>query len=159
MIFDKPRTRNGHRPDADIAADIHRALRGYTPLCAAAPPIQVEVGDGVVILRGVVRGIALRHAAGQLAAEVVGLESVRNELLADPDIEQAVVQALATHPYARLITNPVLVKSYHGEVTLTGQVASEIQQMIAESVARTVPGVSDVINELVVAPESNGHLR
>jgi osmotically-inducible protein OsmY len=159
MIFDKPRTRNGHRPDAEIAADIHQALRGYAPLCAAAPPIQVEVGDGVVILRGVVRGGALRHAAGRLAAEVVGVESVRNELLADPDIEQAVAQALATHPYARLVTEPVLVKSYLGEVTLTGQVASQIQQMIAESVARTVPGVSDVVNELVVESESNGHFR
>jgi osmotically-inducible protein OsmY len=78
--------------------------------------------------------------------------------LDDPTIERAVAQALATHPYARLITNPVLVKSYHGEISLTGQVASQIQQMIAESVARTVPGVSEVVNALVVSSEGNGHL-
>jgi osmotically-inducible protein OsmY len=159
MIFDKLDTRTDHRSDADIAAHIHKALRGCTPLHATAPPIQVEVEDGIVTLRGIVRGVALRHAAGQLAAEVVGAESVRNELLDDPSIERAVAQALATHPYARLITNPVLVKSYHGEVTLTGQVASEIQKMIAESVARTVSGVSEVVNALVVSPEGNGHLR
>jgi osmotically-inducible protein OsmY len=159
MIFDRLRTRDDHRSDADIADHIHKALRGYTPLHATAPPIQVEVEDGIVTLRGIVRGVALRHAAGQLAAEVVGAESVRNELLDDPSIERAVAQALATHPYARLITNPVLVKSYHGEVTLTGQVASEIQKMIAESVARTVSGVSEVVNALVVSPEGNGHLR
>jgi osmotically-inducible protein OsmY len=158
MILDRVRTRDDHRSDADIAAYIHKALRGYTPLYATAPPIQVEVEDGIVTLRGVVRGVALRHAAGRLAAEVVGAESVRNELLDDPTIERAVAQALATHPYARLIINPVLVKSYHGEVTLTGQVASQIQQMIAESVTRTVPGVSEVVNALVVTSEGNGHL-
>jgi osmotically-inducible protein OsmY len=157
MILDRVRTCNDHLSDADIAAYIHKALRGYTPLYATAPPIQVEVEDGIVTLRGVVRGVALRHAAGRLAAEVVGVESVRNELLDDPTIERAVAQALATHPYARLITNPVLVKSYHAEVTLTGQVASQIQQMIAESVARTVPGVSEVVNALVVSTEGNGH--
>jgi osmotically-inducible protein OsmY len=158
MILDRVRTRDDHRSDADIAAYIHKALRGYWPLYATAPPIQVEVEDGIVTLRGVVRGVALRHAAGRLAAEVVGAESVRNELLDDPTIERAVAEALVTHPYARLITNPVLVKSYHGEVTLTGQVASQIQQMIAESVARTVPGVSEVVNALVVSSEGNGHL-
>jgi osmotically-inducible protein OsmY len=157
MILDRVRTCNDHLSDADIAAYIHKALRGYTPLYATAPPVQVEVEDGIVTLRGVVRGVALRHAAGRLAAEVVGVDSVRNELLDDPTIERAVAQALATHPYARLITNPVLVKSYHGEVTLTGQVASQIQQMIAESVARTVPGVSEVVNALVVSTEGNGH--
>jgi osmotically-inducible protein OsmY len=158
MILDRVRTRDDHRSDADIAAYIHKALRGYTPLYATAPPIHVEVEDGIVTLRGVVRGVALRHEAGRLAAEVVGAESVRNELLDDPTIERAVAQALATHPYARLITNPVLVKSYHGEGTLTGQVASQIQQMIAESVTRTVPGVSEVVNALVVTSEGNGHL-
>jgi osmotically-inducible protein OsmY len=29
--------------------------------------------------------------------------------------------------------------------------------MIAESVARTVPGVSEVVNALVVSTEGNGH--
>jgi len=159
MIFDKLRSRNGHRSDAKLVAEIREALRGYAPLYATAPPIQMEVVDGVATLRGVVRGVALRHAAGQLAATVPGVESVRNELRDDLSIERAVAQAMATYPPDRLPTDVVRIKSYHGEVTLTGQVSSQTQQMAAEAVARSVPGVSEVVNALVVSPEGNGHLR
>ncbi len=159
MIFDKLRRRNGHRSDAEVAAEIHKVLRGYGPLYATAPLIQVELADGIATLRGVVRGVALRHAAGRLAATVAGVESVHNELLDDPAIERAVAQALATHPRAQLLTDVVCIKSYHGEVTLTSQVSSQTQQMAAEAVARGVPGVSEVVNVLVVSSEGNGHLR
>jgi osmotically-inducible protein OsmY len=119
----------------------------------------VEVNEGVAILRAVVRGVALRHAAARLAATVDGVETVRDELLDDPAIERAVAHALATHPGLQLLTDVVSIKSYHGEVTLTGYVPDQSQQMTAEAVARSVPGVKEVVNTLLVSPEGNGHLR
>jgi osmotically-inducible protein OsmY len=159
MIFDKLRSRNGHPSDAELVAGIYRALQSYGPLYATKSPIQVEVNDGVAILRGVVRGVALRHAAARLVATVPGVESIRNELLDDPAIERAVAQALATHPGLQLVTDVVNIKSYHGEVTLIGRVQDEIQQMTAETVARRVSGVKDVVNALVVSPQGNGHVQ
>jgi osmotically-inducible protein OsmY len=84
MIFDRLRNHNGHPSDAELMAEIYKAVRNYGPLYAAKSPIQVEVNGGVAILRGVVRGVALRHTAARLAATVPGVESVRNELLDDP---------------------------------------------------------------------------
>jgi hyperosmotically inducible protein len=159
MIFSKLRSRNGHPSDAELVARIYKALRSYGPLYATRSPIQVEVNDGVAIVRGVVRGVALRHTAARLAAAVDGVETVRNELLDDPAIERAVAQALAAHPGLQLMTDVVSIESYHGEVTLIGRIQDEIQQMTAEAVARGVSGVKDVVNALIVSPEGNGHLR
>jgi Cu+-exporting ATPase len=74
-------------------------------------------------------------------------------------VDGVVAQALATHPRLQLLTDVVSIKSYHGEVTLTGYVPDQLQQMTAEAVARGVSGVKEVVNTLVVSPEGNGHLR
>ncbi len=160
MIFDKLWSRrNGHRTDADIEAEILEAFRGYDALHLTKPRIQVEVGDGAVTLRGAVRGGGQRGMAAKLAAEVDGVISVRNELLDDPTIEGAVARALARHPQVQLSTRVVRIKSFNGVVTLRGPVQTQGQQMAAEAVTRSVPGVVDVVSHLVVNPERNGHRR
>lgn len=160
MIFDKLWTRrNGHRTDVDIKTEICEAYRGYYPLYATRPRIELEVIDGVVTLRGVVRGGGQRGMAEKLAAEIDGVKSVRNELWDDPTLEGAVAHALASHPQVRLSTRVVRIKSFNGVVTLHGPVQTQIQQMAAEAVVRNVPGVTDVVNHLVVIPDGNGHPR
>ena len=159
MLLSKLRRHNSHRSDADIKAEIQQALRRHAPIYTTKAPIRVEVTDGVAILRGVVIGVALRDMAGQLAATVDGVKSVRNELLDDPAIERAVARALATHPHVRLLTDVVGLKSYHGVVTLAGSVPEQAQKLAAEAVTRSIPGVVEVVNRLVVSSAGNGHLR
>ncbi len=153
MIFNKLWGRNGHRSEADIVADIYRAFRRHDPLHGTNPRIQVEVSDGVATLRGVVRGGGQRGMAAKLAAEVEGVESVRNELLDDPTLKGTIAHALAVHPQLGLSTRVVWIRSYNGVVTLGGPVSSQAQQMTAEAAIRSVPGVVDVVNRLVVSSD------
>lgn len=83
--------------------------------------------------------------------------SVSNELLVDPTLEGTVAHALGRDPRIRLSTRIVRIKSFNGVVTLRGPVQTEVQQMAAEAATRSVPGVIDVVNRLVVTPNRNGH--
>ncbi|MCL4294444.1 MAG: BON domain-containing protein [Anaerolineae bacterium] len=158
MIFDKLwANRNGHHTDADIRAKIYEAFRSYDTLHSTKPRIEVEVNDGVVTLGGAVCGAGQRGMAEKLAAAVEGVRSVRNELRDDPTIEGAVARAMARHPQVGLSTEVVRIKSFNGVVTLRGPVLNQRQQMAAEAVTRSVPGVIDVVNCLVVIPDGNGH--
>ncbi len=161
MIFNKLWTRrNGHRTDADIKAEIYDAFRSYDALHLTKPRIEVEVQEGAVTLRGVVLGAGQWGMAEKLAAEVNGVISVRNELLDDPTIEGDVARVLARDPKVRLSTSVVRIKSHNGVVTLRGPVLTQMQQMAAEAAVRSVPGVTDVINRLVVTPPGrDGHHR
>lgn len=157
MIFDKVRAnRKGHHTDADIKAEIDKAFQEYYPLHGTKPRLQVEVSAGVVTLQGVVRGAGQRGMAEKLA-EVDGVRSVHNELVDDPTLEGAVARALARHPEVQLSTTVVRIKSFNGVVTLSGPALSQGQQMSAEAVTRSVPGVVDVVNRLVMIPDGNGH--
>jgi len=47
---------------------------------------------------------------------------------------------------------PIQVESFLGNVRLRGRVPSAEHKILAEQIARQVPGVKDVINELTVGP-------
>jgi hypothetical protein len=53
---------------------------------------------------------------------------------------------------AQLGTNPIEVRVIGGVVRLTGRVSTDAQRQRAVSIARSVPGVSDVIADLRVGP-------
>jgi osmotically-inducible protein OsmY len=49
--------------------------------------------------------------------------------------------------------NSVYVQTRGGVVYLTGQVATDLQRQTAESVAREVPGVGEVVNSIAISFE------
>lgn len=49
--------------------------------------------------------------------------------------------------------NAVYVQTRGGVVYLTGQVATDLQRQTAESVAREVPGVGEVVNSIAISFE------
>jgi osmotically-inducible protein OsmY len=79
------------------------------------------------------------------------VDSVANELIADPEVIRAVADALAqderTAPYV------VRVDSRHGIVTLRGEVPSEAVRDVAVEIAAQVPLVSSVRTQLVISGE------
>ena len=118
--------------------------------------IGVETVNGAVTLRGKVDSDVARAAAASVAQAVDGVKSVKNELqvvragdrstidVSDTDITRRVEGRLAKD--GRL--TKVYVRSDAGIVILTGAVSSIGASAHASELARGVPGVRMVKNEL-----------
>ncbi len=134
------------RPDDDIAIEMLRRLdespvfQGINRYTA-----RVDVDGGVVRLSGRVRSAELRQAAEDVAVGVRGVLSVDNQLVADDVLAASVVQALqANGAHVDELEVSVLL----GQVKLRGRVATAQDRRAAAEVARAVPGVESVVNEL-----------
>lgn len=141
--------------DAEIRHDVQRALDRDTVLDASA--IAVAVDEGVVTLRGDVRGYFEQHEAERVALRVYGVQAVANDLVVktpeivhpnDTEIAQAVVDALTKNALVPLHRVRVVVAE--GWVTLSGVLQWEYQRTSAERTAARVKGVKGVSNTIVL---------
>jgi hyperosmotically inducible protein len=120
--------------------------------------INVETQNGMVTLRGKVPTADQKRAAEEVTRTVDGVASVRNDLQVVPATERKVVNAqdkdLKTAVQARIKQDTRLrgsdidVRVDAGVVTLTGDVGDVGARARASEVARSVPGVRSVKNEL-----------
>jgi osmotically-inducible protein OsmY len=138
----------------NLATSVEDTLWGYDPLRQTDSLIEVSAApDGTVSLTGHVRGDMLKYIAGRLAAQTPGVTRVLNGLVADTDLESDVALALATDPEVMTCTDQLIIKVVLGVVYLTGPIAAadmpaaETARAKAETLARAVPGVLDVIND------------
>ncbi|HLG50805.1 MAG TPA: BON domain-containing protein [Chloroflexota bacterium] len=115
--------------------------------------ISVVVRDGIARLFGTVRSIAVKARAHEVARSVHGVRGVENVLTADSTLAAQITARLASDPRTALAT--IEVTSVGGEVTLSGTVESPGVREAAELIARSVPGVKLVINELKVAARAS----
>jgi hyperosmotically inducible protein len=118
--------------------------------------VSVDTTKGVVHLRGKVDSAEAKSAAGDIAKGVEGAKSVKNDLqvvaptarkavdASDSDIAKAVGTRLAKDTQLKTVE----VRTDAGVVTLTGQVATIGASAKASEMARGVPGVKSVKNEL-----------
>jgi hyperosmotically inducible protein len=119
--------------------------------------ISVETVKGAVSLRGKVDSEAAKAAAGSVTKAVEGVQSVRNDLevvppgdrkivdTSDKDITRQVEGRLSNDAQLRKVD----VRTDGGAVILTGAVLSIGASARASELARGVPGVRMVKNELV----------
>jgi osmotically-inducible protein OsmY len=122
--------------------------------------IEVDVVDSTVILSGTVPTYPDRNQAQTDALQVPGVAGVDNRLVvsfpsayvipADAEISFNVTSALSWSPSVDAIRIHVAVDQ--GVVTLSGTVESYWQKHRAEEIAANTAGVTDVHNELTVAP-------
>lgn len=124
----------------------------------AARHIKVETQGGVITLRGKVRTAEERSAAEEIARSVGGATSVSSALQVVPEeqrtsvdakddgIEKAVKARLDQDE--RLKDSGIKVRSDNSVVTLIGAVPDHKARARASDVARGVPGVRAVRNEL-----------
>ncbi len=117
----------------------------------------VETVNGVVFLRGIADSEREKREAEKDARWNAGVRDVVNEIVVrpplkagDPEIERDVREALVKN--TRIDPTEINASVVNGEVRLTGRVPSYVLKRVAEYVAFTVPGVVNVINELVVEP-------
>ena len=118
--------------------------------------VNVETEKGVVFLRGKVDNAEAKSASESIAKGIDGVKSVKNELQVVAPTERAVVDAsdkdVQKAVEARLAADPRLkkvdVRADSRTVTLTGEVPSIAQSARASELARSVPGVRAVRNDL-----------
>ncbi len=118
--------------------------------------VSVDTTKGVVHLRGKVDSAEAKSAAGEIAQGVEGVKSVKNDLqvvaptarkavdASDSDIAKVVGTRLSKNTQLKKVD----VRTDAGVVTLTGQVPSIGASAKSSELARGVPGVKSVKNEL-----------
>ena len=118
--------------------------------------VSVDTAKGVVHLRGKVDSAEAKSAANDIAKGIEGVKSVKNDLQVvtpaarqavdanDKDIAKAVETRLSQDSQLKMVD----VRTDAGVVTLTGQVPSIVVGAKASEMARGVPGVKSVKNEL-----------
>ena len=129
--------------------------------------VSVETVKGAVSLRGKVDSDDAKAAAGAVAQAVEGVKSVRNDLQVVPPGDRKAVDVsdkdITGQVEGRLSKDvsmkKVDVRTDGGAVILTGTVASVGASARASELARGVPGVRMVKNELTYAPAAGGSMR
>ena len=125
--------------------------------------VSVETKNGVVMLRGKVDSAEAKSAAADITKGVEHVKGVKNELqvvapsqrdqvdMNDKDLTKSVEQRLKQDAQLKKIDARV----DSGVVTLTGEVPSIDISAKASEVARSVPGVRYVKNDLTYASRSS----
>jgi hyperosmotically inducible protein len=126
--------------------------------------VHVETKDGVVYLRGKVDSSEAKAAATDVAKGIDGVKNVKNELQVVAPSTRAAVEADDKQIYKnveqRFKQDPQLksakidAKVDAGVVILTGEVKSIDTSARASEIARSVPGVRYVKNDLTFARSS-----
>ena len=123
--------------------------------------VHVETKGGTVMLRGKVDDAEAKTAAGEIAKGIDGVKSVKNELQVvapsnrkavdadDKQITKSIEDRFKQDP--QLKNAKIDAKVNAGVVTLTGEVKSIGTSARASEVARGIPGVRSVKNDLTFA--------
>jgi len=143
------------RTDLDVKRDVTDALT--SDIRVDAQNVDVDVVGGVVYLRGSVPSYYEKRVATEIANRIKGVVDVINELRVAPvtprtdlDIAADVRAALTRDVWVD--ESKISVDVTNGVVYLAGTVDSYTEKSYAESDAWSVPGVIDVVNNIVIRP-------
>lgn len=123
--------------------------------------IDIDTLNGIVTLRGAVSTAEQRTEAERIARGTQGVRDVINELQVDPTPRTAAKAFddawIVTMIDTKLSVDPevksrnVDIDVRNGVVTLSGIVDNEVARAEAEDLARSVDGVTQVVNQLQVS--------
>ena len=146
----------GQVNDTVLADRIADAVRQYVHF-GIFDDINIQVDNRSVTLSG---RVTMPYKRDDIAARVKRIDGVRDltnnvEVLPvslyDSDLRDRLARAIYGHPafrhYASMVNPPIHIVVEHGRVTLTGAVNSEVERMLAYSLAQ-IPGVMGVTNAL-----------
>ncbi len=144
------------RSDKAVATDLRFELD--TDYALAGQDIQCRVKNGIVTLSGNVNSAFERDHAAGVAADVLGVREVVNNLTVNPlpryrdsAVMHRIEDRLAENWETYRIADRIEVKVEDGNVTLTGEVDDWAQYREAAEVSRLTDGVRSVDNRLRVA--------
>jgi osmotically-inducible protein OsmY len=134
--------------DRDISERVVNAIHADKVVRESRVPLEVEVRNAVVEVRGLVLSETMRDRVLYAAAATPGVSRVIDRLKSDPELETGVAHALAGD--TRLAGLHIAVSSFQGIVTLTGSVPDAGLKAAALDLASQVPGVRQAIDRLTV---------
>ena len=142
----------GSRSDADIAADVRTMLNLDT--LVPLDRLGVSVAGGIVTLSGTLDYYYQRDAAEDDAGQIAGVIAVNDLITVTPaapiavDVADSIAQAFARN--AELADDNVSVLVDGNTVTLGGTVSTWSEYDEAADAAWRAPGVSEVVNNILV---------
>jgi osmotically-inducible protein OsmY len=141
------------RPDPDLARDAVAAIKSQLPI--SSEKIKVIVKNGWITLEGEVEWQYQRATAEHAVRRIKGIKGVTNLIQIKPHAEPSEIKRKIQEAFRRnaeVDANRIVVETDGGVVTLKGTVRSWIEREEAERAAWAAPGVTNVIDEIVVSP-------
>ena len=150
------------RRDVRLADDISRAVRSY-PQLSIFDDISAEVDNGMVVVTGKVTRPYKKSDLERRIARIDGVRGFRSAIevlpvsLFDEELRYRVARAIYGNPsfwnYASMANPPIHIMVERGRVTLVGVVNSNVERMLARSLA-TGLGELSVTNALKTDAEA-----
>jgi len=144
--------------DTDLAERVAESVRLY-PKFSVFDDVNVAVNNRVVTLTGRVTTPQKKDELGDRTTRIDGVRSLVNDIgvlppsARDQQLRQLVARAIYNHPafwrYAELANPPIHIVIENQRITLTGEVESRTDSMLAYSLAQG-SGALSVANQLKV---------
>lgn len=157
----------GDRKDLQVLKDISNTVNRYTQF-TVFDDVNASVKDGVVTLTGKVTMPYKRDDIAKRVAKVDGVEQVQDQITVLPvstfdealrvRIARAIYRSPSFWNYAAMANPPIHIIVENSRVTLTGVVQSNVDRMLARSLA-TQFGALSVTNDLKTDAEIKAELE
>jgi osmotically-inducible protein OsmY len=143
------------KSDTEIAEAVRNALTWHSAVNEDL--INIKVDSGWIFLDGTVHWEYERRAAEKAVEHLVGVKGVVNRVriktqVIDPVEIRGAIRA-AFHRHASVDSSNISVEVTGSSVKLTGKVRSWAEKKDAEDVSRSMPGITDVDNQLEISSE------
>lgn len=155
------------RKDLQIFNDVSTAVNRYTQF-TVFDDVSANVHDGVVTLTGKVTMPYKRDDIAKRVADVDGVVAVKNAIDVlpvsqfDDELRYRIARAIYGNSsfwnYAAMANPPIHIVVDHGRVTLSGVVNSEVEKMLARSLANQF-GALSVTSNLKTEAEARAELE
>jgi hyperosmotically inducible protein len=129
--------------------------------------VDVQVKDRIVTLGGALDTPAQKYSAEQTAWQTSGVQGVTDTISVSivPAAPETVDEKLARRVEFELYSTKAFslktmqIHVNNGTATLTGNVSSRAERLLAEKVAQSVEGIRKVVNNLAAPEDTQSYLR
>lgn len=157
----------GERKDLQVFNDVAKSVNGYTRF-TVFDDVQARVKDGMVVLSGRVTMPYKKDDLERRVRQLPGVVGLDNEIRVlpvstfDDELRVRIARAIYGNSsfwqYAAMANPPIHIVVENGRVTLSGVVNSQVERMLARSLA-TQFGALSVTNNLKTDEEVQAELE